>query len=200
MLFFGWTNSALSQQKTTGDDTVRNTRQMKRSQMKGMTMKDTSLAGMDMDGMDMGGSGMHMMSSSQSKNLLMGRDGSGTSWLPDASPTYGVMLNSGAWSYMLHGNLALRYTDQDFTHQGSRGTDKVDAPNWYMAMAQRSVGKNGLVHFNLMMSLDPLTEGGYGYPLLFQSGESWKGVPLYDRQAPARSVLRTVGQLCLRVF
>ena len=35
-----------------------------------------------------------------------------------------------------------------------------------------------------MMSLDPLTEGGRGYPLLFQSGESWNGEPLHDRQHP----------------
>jgi hypothetical protein len=34
------------------------------------------------------------------------------------------------------------------------------------------------------MSLDPLTEGGRGYPLLFQSGESWHDQPLHDRQHP----------------
>ena len=35
-----------------------------------------------------------------------------------------------------------------------------------------------------MVSLDRLTEGGNGYPLLFQTGESWKGEPLVDRQHP----------------
>ncbi len=35
-----------------------------------------------------------------------------------------------------------------------------------------------------MMSLDPLTEGGRGYPLLFQTGESWHDQPLHDRQHP----------------
>ena len=35
-----------------------------------------------------------------------------------------------------------------------------------------------------MMSLDPLTEGGRGYPLLFQTGESWNGEALHDRQHP----------------
>ncbi len=34
------------------------------------------------------------------------------------------------------------------------------------------------------MSLDPLTEQGRGYPLLFQSGESWRDQPLHDRQHP----------------
>jgi len=152
---------------------------MKDSSMKGMNMQDTAMKGMNMGGMK-----MDMMSSAQSKNLPMGRDGSGTSWLPDASPMYGIMLNSGKWSYMLHGNILFRYTSQDFTGNGSRGNDKFDAPNWFMGMAQRPVGENGLLHFNLMMSLDPLTEGGYGYPLLFQTGESWRGVPLVDRQHP----------------
>lgn len=141
--------------------------------MKGMKMQDTSMKDMKMD-----------MSSSQSKNLPMGRDGSGTSWLPDASPMYGIMLTSGKWSYMVHGNISFRYTKQDLGDKGSRGDDKFDAPNWFMGMAQRPVGENGLLHFNLMMSLDPLTEGGYGYPLLFQTGESWKGIPLVDRQHP----------------
>jgi hypothetical protein len=35
-----------------------------------------------------------------------------------------------------------------------------------------------------MMSLDPFTVGGGGYPLLFQSGETYKGVPLVNRQHP----------------
>jgi len=51
-------------------------------------------------------------------------------------------------------------------------------------MAQRPVGKNGLISLNLMMSLDPLTDHGNGYPLLFQTGESWNGQPLVDRQHP----------------
>jgi hypothetical protein len=35
-----------------------------------------------------------------------------------------------------------------------------------------------------MFSLDALIVGGYGYPLLFQTGESWKSQPLVDRQHP----------------
>lgn len=169
-------------------DTTKKPRKMsmptKSHKMNGMKMSDTSMSGMKMDGMQMDGMPMKMMTSSQSLNLPMTRDGSGTSWLPDASPMYGIMLNSGKWSYMLHGNISLRYTKQDLGNKGSRGDDKFDAPNWFMGMAQRKVGKNGLLHFNLMMSLDRLTEGGGGYPLLFQSGESWKGSPLIDHQHP----------------
>lgn len=124
------------------------------------------------------------MSQSQSLNLPMNRDGSGTSWVPDATTMYGWMHHAGHWMYMVHGDVAFRYTDQDVFKTGSRGGAKWDAPNWIMGMAQRRVGAAGLLHFNLMMSLDRLTEGGGGYPLLFQTGESWKGVPLVDRQHP----------------
>jgi len=136
---------------------------------------DTSMAGMQMD-MPMG--------HSFSLNLPMGRNGSGTTWLPDASPMYGIMLHSKKWMYMLHGNVALRYTKQDLGNKGSRGGDMFDAPNWFMAMGQRKVGKSGLFHFDVMLSLDRFTEGGDGYPLLFQTGESWKGIPLVDKQHP----------------
>lgn len=124
------------------------------------------------------------MGHAYSLNLPMSRNGSGTSWLPDASPMYGVMMHSKKWMYMLHGNIALRYTKQDIGNKGSRGDDKFDAPNWFMAMGQRKIGEKGLFHFGAMLSLDRLTEGGNGYPLLFQTGESWKGNPLVDRQHP----------------
>jgi hypothetical protein len=124
------------------------------------------------------------MSHAFSLNLPMNRNGSGTGWLPDASPMYGKMYHSKNWMYMLHGNLFLRYTNQDFSNKGSRGDDAFDAPNWLMFMGQRKVGSKGLFHFNTMFSLDPVTEGGDGYPLLFQSGEAYKGQPLVDRQHP----------------
>ncbi len=124
------------------------------------------------------------MSHAFSRNLPMNRNGSGSSWLPDASPMYGYMFHSRKWMYMLHGNVFLRYTYQDIGRKGDRGGDKFDAPNWFMLMAQRNVGKKGLFHYEVMVSLDRLTEGGAGYPLLFQSGESWKGQPLVDRQHP----------------
>ncbi|RYE29446.1 MAG: hypothetical protein EOP42_14375, partial [Sphingobacteriaceae bacterium] len=58
-----------------------------------------------MKGMDMSSdtSMSRQMNSGYSLNLPMNRDGSGTAWLPDASPMYGIMLHSGQWMYMLHG-------------------------------------------------------------------------------------------------
>jgi hypothetical protein len=124
------------------------------------------------------------MTHSFSKNLPMNRNGSGTGWLPDASPMYGYMYHSNKWMYMLHGNFFLRYNHQDFTNKGQRGGKEVDAPDWLMFMGQREVGKNGLFHFSVMSSLDAPLGGNDGYPLLFQSGEAYKGRSIVDRQHP----------------
>lgn len=146
---------------------------------------DTSM----MDHQHMEGAKMPMqhgmsMSHFLSRNLSMNRNGSGTGWLPDASPMYGYMFHTPKWMYMLHGNLFLRYNNQDIGNKGSRGNSEVDAPDWLMFMGQRTVGKNGLFHFSTMFSLDAPLGGGDGYPLLFQSGEAYKGAAIVDRQHP----------------
>jgi hypothetical protein len=110
----------------------------------------------------------------------MTREGSGTSWLPDSSPMYGRMFMSGENMLMLHGAIFPRYTNVSTR----RGDDRIDAPNWIMAMYSHPLGDSAQIGGRLMMSLDPLTEQGRGYPLLFQTGESWNGQPLHDRQHP----------------
>ena len=125
-----------------------------------------------------------LMSHAFSRQLPMNRNGSGTAWLPDNAPMYGYMFHTKKWMYMLHGNLFLRYNNQDIARVGSRGAHKFDAPNWIMGMGQTAVGKNGLFRFSAMVSFDRMVMGGAGYPLLFQSGETWKGEPLVDRQHP----------------
>lgn len=127
----------------------------------------------------------HMMMSSQySRDLPMNRDGSGSSWAPDATPMYGYMIHGKKWMSMVHGSISPRYTNQDVFNKGSRGAYKVDAPNWFMTMTQRKVGDNGLFSINAMFSFDPFLVGNGGYPLLYQTGESYKGVKLVDRQHP----------------
>lgn len=107
------------------------------------------------------------------------RIGSGTSWLPDESPMRAVMATAGAWHVMVHGNVFLGYDYQ----AGDRGDDKLISPNWIMAMAGRPVGAG---HFTAraMLSLEPLTVGKEGYPLLLQTGEAVDGMPIVDRQHP----------------
>lgn len=127
------------------------------------------------------------MTHSLSRNLSMNRNGSGTSWHPDNTPMYAYMSTpSGSqWSYMLHYAIYLRYTNQNVNNSDKRGHgQQVGAPNWFMGMAQRKVGQRGLFQVRAMLSLDPLTVGNGGYPLLFQTGESYKGQPLIDKQHP----------------
>lgn len=110
----------------------------------------------------------------------MSRESSGTSWLPDSTPIYGKMFMLGSDMLMLHGAAFPRYTNVST----ERGDDRIDMPNWFMGMFSHSLGDDAQLGLRAMLSLDPLTEGGRGYPLLFQSGEEWQGLPLHDRQHP----------------
>jgi hypothetical protein len=131
-----------------------------------------------------GAAGEHEMQMSMHSSIdlaePMSREGSGTSWLPDSSPMYAKMFMFDDNMLMLHGAIFPRYTNVSTR----RGDDRIDAPNWFMAMYSHPLGDNAQIGARLMMSLDPLTEGGRGYPLLFQSGESWHDEPLHDRQHP----------------
>lgn len=127
---------------------------------------------------------MMMMNSQFSRDLPMNRDGSGTSWVPDETPMYMYMVHSKNWMHMFHGSFFARYNDQDVFNKGRRGGSQFDAPNWFMYMAQRKVGNNGLFSVNTMFSFDPFTVGPGGYPLLYQTGESYKGAKLVDKQHP----------------
>ena len=152
--------------------------------------KDTVPMNKDMGNMKMTtmDHSMHMMHSmpshAYSRNLPMSRNGSGTGWNPDASPMYMWMKSSGNTDWMFHGNIFLRYTNQDIFKSGIRGAGKIDAPNWFMTMMNKKIGEKGLLNVTAMVSFDRITEGGNGYPLLFQSGETWKGQRLVDRQHP----------------
>jgi len=70
-------------------------------------------------------------------------------------------------------------------HQGGPrgGTDRLIAPNWWMGMATRTIGKQTLT-LDAMLSLEPATIGRKGYRELFQVGEALDGAPLIDRQHP----------------
>jgi hypothetical protein len=122
------------------------------------------------------------MSMQSSINIAdpMNRESSGTAWVPDSTPMYGHMMMLGDDMLMLHGGIFPRYTNVSTR----RGDDRIDAPNWIMAMYSHPFSDSTQIGGRLMMSLDPLTEGGRGYPLLFQSGESWHDQPLHDRQHP----------------
>jgi len=135
------------------------------------------MGGMPMDH-DMGGMPMqHDMPGPL--GIPMTRHGSGTAWLPDASPMAAFHLMKGGWMLMLHGNLFAGYD-----WQGSdAGDDKLISTNWLMAMASHDL-VGGELTLRSMLSLEPLTVGKKGYPLLLQTGETLDGEPLIDVQHP----------------
>jgi len=77
-----------------------------KNDMGGMNMQQDTVPHKNMDqmqGMEMGG--MDMMIHAYSKNLPMSRNGSGTSWMPDASPMYMYMKMKDRSMFMLHGRI-----------------------------------------------------------------------------------------------
>lgn len=125
-----------------------------------------------------------MPSHSFSRSLPMNRNASGTAWNPDAGPMYMWLRQTQKTDWMFHGSVFLRYTNTDIFNNGDRGSSKFGAPNWFMVMMNRKMGKRGLLNATAMLSLDPLTEGGQGYPLLFQTGETYRNRRLIDHQHP----------------
>jgi hypothetical protein len=111
--------------------------------------------------------------------IPMGRAGSGTSWLPDAAPMRAIHARAGDWTFMTHGVVFGMYDKQN----GPRGVDHLASLNWAMLMATRQTASSKL-QFRAMGSAEPWTLGSEGYPLLLQTGETYKGQPLYDRQHP----------------
>jgi hypothetical protein len=107
------------------------------------------------------------------------RMGSGTSWLPDSAPMHAGHALLRGWLAMTHGAAFLEYDAQG----SRRGDDQAGLVNWGMLMLMRRVGC-GTLHLHGMASLEPLTIGGRGYPLLLQTGETYRGRPLVDRQHP----------------
>jgi hypothetical protein len=111
--------------------------------------------------------------------VSMERMGSGTTWIPDAVPLPARHKMVGSWLLMLHGFGFVQYDKQG----GPRGADQFGSLNWAMLMASRDL-LGGRFQARTMLSLDPATVSNRGYPLLLQSGETYRGQPLVDRQHP----------------
>jgi hypothetical protein len=140
----------------------------------------------DMGSMNMGpllvmsGNDMGIRVGSSDTNVIsMGAMGSGTSWQPSSGPTYMTHKQSGDWLVMFHYNIAAGVNSQG----GPRGVTKLESANWFMPMAYHKLGK-GTLQLRGMFSFEPFTFPPGGSPLLLQTGETYKGQPLIDRQHP----------------
>src|SRR5918999_4376927 len=142
--------------------------------------------GMHPSGMNMGpllvmdGDDMGIRVGSSDKNVMsMGAMGSGSAWQPSSGPMFMHHWNKSDWLLMLHYNAFVSVNAQG----GPRGVTKFESANWFMPMAFRKLGR-GTLQLRGMFSAEPFTFPPGGSPLLFQTGETYKGEPIIDRQHP----------------
>ena len=122
---------------------------------------------------------MHSMKSRTFIEEILRHATSGTSAEPNSTPTPMMMTMRGPWMLMFHANVFI--TDEQ--QSSPRGGDKFFSTNWFMPMAERSLGP-GQLTVRAMFSLEPATVTQRRYPLLFQQGETAFGVPIADGQHP----------------
>src|SRR5258708_1205399 len=121
-----------------------------------------------------------MAQSEAGLQLPHGREGSGTSWMPDSMPVFAHHFMAGDWMLMLHYAATVGYDDQ----WSDRGSRRFLSTNWILGMASHPLLGGGIM-FRSMLSAEPATAGGHlQVPLLLQSGETYGGQPLHDRQHP----------------
>ncbi len=110
-----------------------------------------------------------------------GRESSGTAWQPAATPMEGIHASVGEWMFMGHANVFAQFLyESGDLHRTSRQAGSI---NWFMGMLQRPAG-TGRVGVRAMLSAEPWTIGGCGYPDLLATGEVCDGDTIHDRQHP----------------
>ena len=139
------------------------------------------MPGMQMPGMNMPGQMTDMNPAAMSlMNLATGTSANPAAWTMPM-----LMAHLGSWNTMFMGTAFIVDTQQS----GPRGGDKLYSPSIFMAAAEHSAGAKGALQAELMLSLDPATITGERYPLLFQTGETAYGHPLYDAQHPHNFIM-----------
>lgn len=109
--------------------------------------------------------------------LPRARFGSGTTWLPDASPLYAVIPHKNRWGILVHGNL---YTGYNW-FGSKRGGQRFMGRNTLVVAPFRTFRKSEL-SARLAISFEPFTIGNRGYPLILQAVQEKDGDWMYDKQ------------------
>jgi hypothetical protein len=124
-------------------------------------------------------------------SLFAPRETSGTAWQPDVTPMYGLRRQTHGWEVMLHGNAYLQLFHESAPEH--RGDTQAGSINWGMAMARRPLGE-GRLGLRVMMSLEPWTVPGCGYPNLLQTGEICDGDSIHDKQHPHDLIMEVAAE------
>jgi len=139
-----------------------------KSQDKSKDQKPDSMAGMEMP--------EHSHGSTFAEHAHFS---SGTGWQPIDAAENMWMWQPNGWDVMLHANLFVTSNNQG----GPRGVSKLESMSMAMLMEQKKFGRS-LLLFREMFSGDALTVPHPGFPELFQTGETYRGRPLFDHQHP----------------
>jgi hypothetical protein len=123
--------------------------------------------------------GVRIGDSGDTNVMYLSSMGSGTSWQPETTPMHMLDKTAGNWLLMLHYNGVVGVNSQG----EPRGVTKFESANWFMPIAFRRVG-HGTLQLRGMFSFEPFTFAPGGSPLLLQTGETYKGKPIIDRQHP----------------
>jgi len=123
--------------------------------------------------------GMNMPMAQHGDELPSAHEGSGTGWQPASVDGPKWMWMDNGWELMAHGVIFVNYNQQG----GPRGAGKAESVNWGMLMEQHKLGR-GTILFRQMFSAESLTSPHPGFPDLFQTGETYHGLPLVDHQHP----------------
>ena len=127
----------------------------------------------------------HQHAGHTAMTLFPARESSGTAWLPEETPMFGVMRTFGPWTAMIHGNAfgLFIYEPGEIHRTGGFSEAQASSVNWGMFMLRREAA-GGRLGFRAMASLEPLTVPGCGYLNLLASGEVCDGDTIHDRQHP----------------
>ena len=111
------------------------------------------------------------------------KDTSGTAWLPQVTPMYGVHRPWRGWDVRLDGVLSVQaiHEPRDRHRTGGSGRRQMGSINWGMFMARRNA-RGGRFGIRTMVSAEPWTVAGCGSLSFLATGEVCAGDTIHDRQ------------------
>ena len=93
----------------------------------------------------------------------------------------GIHATVGEWMFMGHANVFGQFLYE--SGEIHRTSHQAGSINWFMGMLRRPVGA-GRIGLRAMLSVEPWTIAGCGYPDLLATGEVCDGDSIHDRQHP----------------
>jgi hypothetical protein len=122
------------------------------------------------------------------------REASGTGWVPQSTPMYGVHRPWRGWDLRLNGSVFAQmiYEPGDRHRTGGTGTRQFAGPNWGMAMLRRSMG-SGRLGVRTMVSAESVTMPGCGSLNFLATGDVCDGDTIHDRQQPHDVLMELAG-------